>query len=221
MTGWMVRLIHDGRPVGRAEGITMKRDAVEKIVQDKKERAFAAIIAELVHAIDMCIKARLFLAGQMLMYAGVDIMANFDRAKSKVEGDQQDFKRWAKKYILDPNPHLKVNADDLYGGRCGLIHAAIIESGKSRKGQARLIFPVIKPAPIAPLQESLDLNHRDDPTFPGGVAVYLDELLQAFSDGLERFREDVKSSPQKLELVTERAGKVPVFWEKQFLYGAR
>jgi hypothetical protein len=197
----------------------MKRDLVEKTVQEKKEQAFAAIIAELVQAIDMCIKARLFLAGQMLMYAGIDIMANFDRAKTKVEGDQQDFKRWAKKYIHDPNPHVKVNADDLYGGRCGLIHAAIIESSKSRKGEARLIFPVLKPAAIAPFQESLDLNHRDDPTFPSGVAVYLDELLQAFSSGIQRFREDVESSPQKLELVTERAGKVPVFWKKQFLYG--
>jgi hypothetical protein len=96
----------------------MKREAVEWAVKGKKEQAFAAIIAELVYAIDMCVKARMFLAGQMLMYAGIDIMANFDRAKSKVGGDQQDFKRWAKKYILDPNPHLRVNADDLYGGRC-------------------------------------------------------------------------------------------------------
>lgn len=185
----------------------MKRESVEKTVQDRKEQTFAAIIAEMVQAINMCIKARLFLAGQMLMCAGVDIMANFDRAKGKVAGDQQDFKRWAKKYLLDPNPHLKVNSDDLYGGRCGLIHAAIVESGKSRKGEARLIFPVVKPAPIVPFQESLDQLRRDDPTFNGGVAVYLDDLLKAFIDGLERFREDVKSSPEKVKIVTERAGK--------------
>ena len=42
-----------------------------------------------------------------------------DEAKTKVNGDQQEFKRWAKKYVLDPNPHLRVTADDLYGGRCG------------------------------------------------------------------------------------------------------
>jgi hypothetical protein len=198
----------------------MDRDSVERAVQDKKERAFAAIIAELVQAINMCIKARLFLAGQMLMYAGIDVMANFDREDGKIEGAQQDFKRWAKKYILDPNRHLEVNADDLYGGRCGLIHAAIVESGKSRKGEARLIFPVLKPAPIVPFQESLNQLRRDDPTFHG-IAVYLDDLLKSFIDGLEKYRQDVESSPQKMKLVTERAGKVPVFWEKKFLYGPK
>ncbi len=195
----------------------MKRELVEKVAQERKEQTFAAIIAEITLAIDMCIKAKMFLPGQMLMYAGIDIMANFDRPRDKVEGNQQDFKGWAKKYMLDPNPHLKVNADDLYGGRCGLIHAAIVESAKSRRGEARIIFPVIKPAPIEPLQESLDLNRRDDPTFPDGVAVYLDELLQAFVDGLERFRKDVESSSEKVTLVTERAGKVPIFWKRDFL----
>jgi hypothetical protein len=67
------------------------------------------------------------------------------------------------------------------------------------------------------LQESLDLNCHDDQTFPGGVAVYLDELLQAFVDGLKAFRENVESSPEKAKLVIERAGKVLVIWKKSFL----
>jgi hypothetical protein len=196
----------------------MERESVEKIVQAKKDQAFAATIVEITQAIDMCIEAKMFLAGQMLMYAGIDIMANFDRPEEKVEGTQQDFKNWAKKYILDPNPHLNVNADDLYGGRCGLIHAAIIESGKSRSGAARLIFPVLKPASMERMQEALDDLRRDAPEFHG-VAVYLDELLAAFVEGLERFRKDVEGSVQKTKIVMGRAGKVPVFWKKQFLFG--
>jgi hypothetical protein len=197
----------------------MEREAVEKTVQERREETFEAIIAEITHAITMCIEAKMFLAGQMLMYAGIDIMGNFDRERGKAEGGQQDFKCWAKKYMLDPNPHLKVNADDLYGGRCGLIHAAIVESAKSRKGEARLIFPVVKPASIERFQESLDRTRLDEPTFPAVIAVYLDELLQAFIDGIGKFREDVESSPEKAKLVTERAGKVPIFWKRDSLFG--
>lgn len=199
----------------------MDRESVDRAAQERREQALAAIIAEITQAIDSCVKARQFLAGQMLMYAGIDIMANFDRAEDKVEGTQQDFKGWAKKYMLEPNPHLKVNADDLYGGRCGLLHGAIVESRKSRQGEARIIFPVIKPSPIEPMERSIELNRRDDPTFPDSVAVYLDELLQAFMDGMARFRKDVESSPEKTSLVAKRAGKVPVLWSNKFLYGAK
>lgn len=79
---------------------------------------------------------------------------------------------------------------------------------------------MIKPSPIEPLERSLELNRQDDPSF-NGVAVYLDELLKAFVEGLSRFCADVESSPEKGRLVIGRAGKVPVFWGNKFLYGAR
>jgi len=206
-------------PVNSLNEPTMKDR--RKILAERQAQTLAAIIAELRRSITMCVEASSFLAAQMLMYAGIDIMGSFDRPKTKVEGDQQEFKRWAKKYVLDPNPHLRVTADDLYGGRCGLIHAAIVESGKSRRGEARLIFPVLRPAPIEPFQETLDQIRRDDPTYPIVVAVYLDDLLRAFMDGLEKYREDVESSPQKKALVTERAGKVPIYCRMDFLYGGK
>ena len=53
------------------------------------------------------------------------------------------------------------------------------------------------------------------------VAVYLDELLQAFIEGIERFREDVEPSPEKAKIVTERAGNVPIYWKRDFLFGAK
>ena len=46
----------------------MKRESVEKAAQERKEQTFAAIIAEMTQAIGTCIKARMFLAGNMLMY---------------------------------------------------------------------------------------------------------------------------------------------------------
>jgi len=205
------------RVANRIKGTLMEKKSAEQVVQENQGQAFTAVIEEMTQAITMCIQAKMFLAGSMLMYAGVDIMGSFDRAEDKAEGTQQDFKRWATKYMLDPNPHLQVNADDLYGSRCGLLHAAIAESGKSRKGEAILILPVIKPAPLEPFLVSLDLVHRDDPTLPPAVAVYLDELLQAFVDGLGRFRQDVKANPSKAKLVRERAGKVPVFFETEML----
>lgn len=93
----------------------MDRESVDRIAQESRTQTFPAIIAEMTSAIELCIQRRMFLAGQMLMYAGIDIMANFDRPEEKAEGTQEDFKRWAMRYMLDPNPHLQVNADDLYG----------------------------------------------------------------------------------------------------------
>jgi hypothetical protein len=70
------------------------------------------------------------------------------------------------------------------------------------------------------MQRALDGLHRDDPAFPQGVAVHLDELLQAFITGLETFRAGVEASPQKKALVTERAGKVPVWWSSEVVHNS-
>jgi len=57
-----------------------------RILAERQEQTLAAIIAELRHAIAMCIEAHSFLAAQMLMNAGIDIMGSFDRGKTKVQG---------------------------------------------------------------------------------------------------------------------------------------
>jgi hypothetical protein len=51
-----------------AEGVILNRESVEKAAQEQKEQALAAIIAEVTRAIDVCIKARMFLAGHAIAF---------------------------------------------------------------------------------------------------------------------------------------------------------
>src|SRR6185312_8835840 len=96
--------------------------------------------------------------------------------------------------------------DDIFAARCGLIHAAQVESELSRSLRARVVLPVLKPAPIAPFQSSID------DAGIAAVAVYLDELLSAFTSGMHQFRADVEADIHKKQIVEMRAGKVPVIW---------
>jgi hypothetical protein len=66
--------------------MSIERESVHRAFRKQKERTFEAIIAEITQVIEMCIKAKMLLAGQMLMCAGTYIMTNFERLRGVGRG---------------------------------------------------------------------------------------------------------------------------------------
>jgi hypothetical protein len=162
--------------------------------------AFKEITNVLLISINTCFKARLTLASLILLYSSIDIMAWLNRPESKCESDRRDFLNWVDSYLL-PDPKLKCSSPDLYGARCSLLHTATTESLSFRKGEARKIYYSWGKANINKLQDSI--AYIEEPA----IAIRIDDLIEAFQNGLQRFELILRKDKRLAELIYKRANK--------------
>lgn len=158
-------------------------------------------VEELLNAIEACLKSRLVLPGLLLLYAGIDIMAWLNRAKSQANSERIDFIEWVDRYLL-PNAGLSCSATDLYAARCSLLHSYTPESPLSRKGEARKIYYAWGTGRVEDLQHLI--NSVDAHV---ALAVHVDGLFGAFRVGVQRFKQTLSNDPDQAKLVYKRAGK--------------
>jgi hypothetical protein len=166
--------------------------------RDTLEKNFFGLLT----AIETCFKAKQILPGLILLYAHIDIVASLNRAASKDEGTRQDFKDWVNQYLL-PGSGLGCSAVDLYAARCGVVHSYMAEARLTHSGDAKQIFYAWGTAEGTKLKARVKKVGLDSKA----VAVHVDELLEAFVAGLDRFLEDLSHDLQREQLVYERARK--------------
>jgi hypothetical protein len=130
----------------------------------------------LLEAMELCVLKRLYSPALVLLYSGIDAAAWVSSEKAST--DRTAFKEWVNRYLL-PTKSLPCAADDLYSARCAVLHNLASDSDMTKRGLARVIWYAWKPAPLAPLQKLATF-----PNAPNPLALYGDDLIDAFSLGL-------------------------------------
>lgn len=168
----------------------------------KAEQAVTANIRDIVFTINELLDRRRMFPALILLYAGIDIFGSWLRPKARPENSSGDFKAWSDQYLLKSSG-LPMTAEDLWGARCGLLHAATAASKNSRAGQAREICYVRAPQDAVRFaQQELQKAGQNK------LLVDTDAIFDAFTKGVMRFIQDIGSDAQLRELVFFHASSI-------------
>jgi hypothetical protein len=163
---------------------------------------FAALeknLNNIIKSIELCLNAKLQISSLVLLYSGIDIMAWLNRPVSEEFATRDDFIKWVDDYLL-PNPNIKCEAIDLYAARCAIIHSYSFSSRLSEEGKAKEICYAWGKANVKALQNDLDRRYEKP-------AIHINDFLEAFKEGVEKFKLSIKSDKEKEKIVYGRANK--------------
>jgi hypothetical protein len=167
-------------------------------VNGEAEAQFERKVQQLVAAVETCLAANLWEPTLILLYAGIDAMAWLDRPAGQLDVTENDFVRWAERYLLSsPSPGL--TGEDLYGARCGLLHSHTGESRKHRILKVRKLFyhREVNGKRVGVVQ--LRMNEKFLPP-----SVDLDAFVRAFRDAVRKFREDFEKDAERRDQIYDR-----------------
>lgn len=156
---------------------------------------------DIIKSIEICLNEKLQIPSLILLYSGIDIMGWLNHPVSMDHRSKEDFIRWVDDYLL-PNKNIRCKAVDLYAARCGIIHSYSFFSKLSKEGEAKEIFYSWGPANVKSLQNDLDRRYKKPP-----VAIHINDFLDAFKEGIEKFKLSIKSDKEKGKIVYARARK--------------
>jgi len=122
-----------------------------------------------------------------LIYAAIDAMAGLTRPVEKVETDRGHFKEWAEKYFLRFLDQPLTSAE-LYGARCGVVHAYSPESRVSREGNGRTVVYKWR---HGHRPDDVLLAHRARTS----IVLEVEGLVEAFEKAIELFQEQIGVQP--------------------------
>lgn len=155
----------------------------------------------IIKSIELCLNAKLQISSLILLYSGIDIMAWLNRPVSEEFATRDDFIKWIDDYLL-PNPNIKCEAIDLYAARCAIIHSYSFSSRLSAEGKAKEIYYAWGEANVKSLQNDIDSRSKKSVT-----AIHINDFLEAFKEGVEKFKLSIKSDKEKEKIVCDRANK--------------
>ena len=147
---------------------------------------------ELQASIVLLLEKRRIRTALMLILASVDILGALESAGG--QASRASFLDWADVYI-DPPSSLLCESLDLYGARCGMLHAMAAESGLSVQGHAAKIVWLTEPNTLP--EPSPDPRTR---------FVAVGALWVAFRDGVSRFAAELKEDPTRMAVVEKNLG---------------
>lgn len=168
-------------------------------IQKEAEGQFELKAGNMLRASKLCLDNECWEAGVILLYSLIDAMAWLWRDPSHEDVTGQDFIQWIDLY-MKPEGAIGVNALDLYGARCGLLHSMTGESKKHRKLEARKVWYSRK---VAEGQKWLVQVHMSETLMP--VTVSVDALGHAVEAAIRRFWDETKTDAQLAERVLARA----------------
>lgn len=134
----------------------------------------------------------------ILIYAGIDAMANFARPEGQVEVQPNDFIAWVDQY-LKIEAEEEISGEEWYSARCAVLHTYGVESRRTRSGSARMLGYMVKGTPPVKYDPKVAQNL---------VMVNCLALADAFFKGLETFMVDLFADPDKKELAEDRLKKL-------------
>ena len=155
----------------------------------------------IIKSIEICLKEKLQISSLILLYSGIDIVAWLNRPVLKEKASRKDFIRWVDDYLL-PNPNIKCRAIDLYAARCAIVHSYSFSSVLSKDGEAKEIYYSWGKANIKSLQNDIDRRLKKNV-----AAIHINDFLEAFKKGIEKFKLSIKTDKKKEKIVCERVKK--------------
>ncbi|MCK4395917.1 hypothetical protein KAW96_04895 [candidate division WOR-3 bacterium] len=162
----------------------------------------AVAIEDIKKAIDCCFEENSLIPGLIIVYATIDIMGWLNMPESQKDSSGDDFRNWARKFLIQELP-LECNADDLWGARCGILHSYSAESSQSRGSLARKVHYASKRLHAKELQELYEEINKDD-----SVVIAIEELYEAIKNSIVNFLEFLEANPEHAEIVFQRAKKI-------------
>jgi hypothetical protein len=179
--------------MSETKGISTKLTAEEKLRD---------LFESQVKAFNILLEARLVMPLLILVYSTIDIVSYVWRGGADRDSGMR-FRSFIDRYM---GKYLKkVNANDLWGARCAVIHTGTPQSTASKGGTAREILYSWGTAKVELLEQIIDRG--------GGqkkyVATSLEDLLKAMSSGIDDFLADLE---QDNELCKDCMSRVEKFY---------
>jgi hypothetical protein len=141
-------------------------------------------------AIKLLFNSRLYVSCLKLLMSFIDTIAYLD-----VGDIQGGFKKWLENHVeLDS---LGVTAEELWEFRNSLLHVTGVDSRKVLAGKVRRISFYLGQMPAGLSVENTDIKYFD-----------LHRMLFAVFDGIEKWIEDFKQTPEKIRILIERYDRV-------------
>ena len=148
-----------------------------------------------VGAISELVKEGFYTQALIILYSAIDTMAWINLSEGDVK--QKDFVEWVNKY-MQPENNLGCTAGDLYGARCGLVHANTSVSRKSRTGEVAQIWYVTSPKSFNKLQEHV-IETRTE-----ARVVYFTALFAIFIEACQQFNVEISVNKTRQHEVNDR-----------------
>jgi hypothetical protein len=151
------------------------------------EHVICAAIQDIAVTARELLDKRKILPALVLFYSGLDIFGSLMRPKANSETSGVDFKAWVDKYLLPVAGHA-ITSDDLWAGRCGLLHTNTPASRNSRRGLAQEIAYVRGVEPEAILFVQAELNSQQS----NRLIVDIEVLFEAFWEAVMKFIKEIQ-----------------------------
>ncbi|MHB1001290.1 MAG: hypothetical protein ACYC27_18760 [Armatimonadota bacterium] len=135
----------------------------------------------------------------ILIFAGIDAMANIARPEGEDENKPSDFKAWTAKYIHIKEGNIEVTSDDLWSARNAIMHTYGVYSRDTRSNKAKIIGWIDRHP------SSVSYNPDIHPDF---MVVSIDALIKEFFKGVDQFLIDIMKDEKTRKLSEERLNEL-------------
>lgn len=112
-----------------------------------------------IEAVDLLHQNKLMGQALTVIYSSIDACGLLDAQDSQENATGSTFKSWVNKYMLEENS-LECNADDLWGGRCAVLHTHTSTSDLSKANRVREIQYISGP-PQHPVVEAFMVASKE------------------------------------------------------------
>lgn len=163
---------------------------------------YSANVKELVEAPQACMNKRYWLSTAKLIYSGIDNLAWLSRQHNEPNVRRTDFIKWVNQYLL-PDSNLDCTADELYGARCGLLHANVAESDRTRTGTLRQICYATGASNPKDAYKHIRQGRNKY-----NVIVHIKDLYDAYLSGIKKFNSKLDQDPGFASAIYERSNRL-------------
>jgi hypothetical protein len=153
----------------------------------------------------LCLQNRLVVPAMTLFYAAIDVLGFL--VSTTPYAEKRSFTSWADKYLDAILKKKGLAGTDLYSARCGVLHTGQAPSEMVDLGAARELW--------YRFGGESHVNMMTNTPKPA-VLIDVEELVESFNEGVERFIADVDANPT---LQTRAKTKAEKFFRRGLLVG--
>lgn len=139
----------------------------------------------------------------ILVYSGIDAMANLTMPAGKDKATRADFVAWAEKYLrfrdAGKNATLTLPGIEIWAARCAIVHTYSTEADLHKKGEVKRQIGYGDEF-LPEVATKADVEHL--------VMLSIRGLVDAFSRGIVATLQDLKGDEARRQLFAERLGKM-------------
>jgi hypothetical protein len=159
--------------------------------------AFSLAVQNILDMAALSLERRLSVPSLILLYAGIDTVANLERRSD--ETNRSAFVKWVDAFLLPAQP-LPCNAVELYSARCAILHTGTPESTLTVHGAARRLLYAWGSGVPANLQRvAQGQGHQDV------VVVSIDDIANGLRRGYVSFLSTLYNDPPRFAAAATRA----------------